>query len=382
MPALKKILPLVALLAATVLARAEFRAAWIPSVFNLSFPSGSGLSPDAQRAQAVRLLDAAKAAGLNAVLLQVRPEGDALYASPIEPWSRYLTGTQGQSPGYDPLAFFIAEGRRRGIEVHAWINPYRAAANDKQPRAPNHISRRFPQFAYRIGSTLWMDPGAPDVRKHIVSVVRDIVRRYDVAGVHLDDYFYPYPTGSGAVYPFPDNATYAAYRAGGGALNRADWRRNNANTLIREISAAVHAEKPGLKFGVSPFGIYTKGVPTGVKAGVDQYNQLYSDPVKWMKEGWVDYLAPQLYWADRSPQSFSSLLRWWRSPQTNPRGVPVWPGIAVERVSTHGWPPSEIAHQLDLEKSIAPRGNGGFLLWDIGPLLKNTRGVLTVVRSH
>jgi len=379
---MKKLLILAALLAATVLARAEFRAAWIPSVYNLSFPSGSGLSADAQRTQAIRLLDAAKSAGLNAVLLQVRPEGDALYASSLEPWSRYLTGAQGQGPGYDPLAFFIAEGRKRGIEVHAWINPYRAAASSKQSRASNHISMRLPQFTYKIGSTLWMDPGAPAVQKHIVSVVRDIVRRYDVAGIHLDDYFYPYPTDSGAVYPFPDNATYAAYRAGGGSLERADWRRNNANTLIREISQAVHSEKPGLKFGVSPFGIYTKGVPADVKSGVDQYNQLYSDPIKWMKEGWVDYISPQLYWVDGGPQSFSSLLRWWRSPQANPRGVPVWPGIAVERLSTHGWPASEIAHQLDLEKSTSPRGRGGFLLWDIGPAAKNTKGVVAIIRSH
>ena len=379
---MKKILTLAALLAATALVRADFRAAWIPSVFNLSFPSGPGLSPDAQRAQAVRLLDAAKAAGLNAVLLQVRPEGDALYASQIEPWSRYLTGTQGQSPGYDPLAFFIAEGRKRGIEVHAWINPYRAAASAGQPRSPNHISKRFPQFAYKIGGTLWMDPGAPAVQRHIVSIVRDIVRRYDIAGVHLDDYFYPYPTDSGAVYPFPDDVTYAGYRAGGGTLDRADWRRGNANALIHAISEAVHSEKPGLKFGVSPFGIYTKGVPADVKSGVDQYNQLYSDPVKWMKEGWVDYIAPQLYWADGGPQSFSSLLRWWRSPQANPRGVPVWPGIAVERISTKGWPTSEIAHQLELEKSIGPRGHGGFLLWDIGPVAKNTRSIVPVVRSH
>ena len=379
---MKKIFLFATFFAAATMARAEFRAAWIPSVYNLSFPSGTGLSADAQRAQAIRLLDVAKAAGLNAVMLQVRPEGDALYESPIEPWSRYLTGTQGQGPGYDPLAFFISEGHKRGIEVHAWINPYRAAGNSKQSCTSGHISRRFPQFAYKIGSTLWMDPGAPAVQKHIISVVRDIVHRYDVAGVHLDDYFYPYPTNSGAVYPFPDNATYAAYRASGGSLDRANWRRNNADNLIHEISEVVHSARPGLKFGVSPFGIYTKGEPADVKAGVDQYNQLYSDPIKWMKEGWVDYIAPQLYWADGGPQSFSSLLRWWRSPQANPRGIPVWPGIAVERLGTHGWPASEIAHQLDLEKSISPRGHGGFLLWDIGPIVKNSKGILAVIRSH
>lgn len=359
---------------------AEFRGAWISSVYNINFPSDSGLSTEAQKAQAVRLLDAAKAAGLNAVLLQVRPESDALYASSIEPWSRYLTGVQGQSPGYDPLAFFIAEAKKRGISVHAWLNPYRAAANASQPRTADHISKKFPQFAYRVGNVLWMDPGAPQVQRHIVSVARDLVKRYDLAGIHLDDYFYPYPTDSGAVYPFPDEKTYAAYRAGGGTLDKAEWRRENVNTLIRSLGQAVHAERPGVKFGVSPFGIYTKGAPPDVKAGVDQYHQLYSDPVKWMREGWVDYLAPQLYWAEGGPQSFSSLLKWWRSPAVNPRGVPVWPGIAVDRMSSHGWPAKEIATQLSLEKAIGARG--GFLLWNIGPLAKNTKGIVPVVRSH
>lgn len=358
---------------------AEFRGAWISSVYNINFPSGGGLSAGAQQAGAIRLLDAAKAAGLNAVLLQVRPESDALYESKLEPWSRYLTGTQGRSPGYDPLAFFIAEGRKRGIEVHAWINPYRAAANAGQARTENHVSRRFPQFAYKIRNVLWMDPGAAPVRQHIVSVVRDLLRRYDLAGIHLDDYFYPYPANDGSVFPFPDNATYEAYRSGGGGLSKADWRRENVNTLIRELSSAVHSTKPGAKFGVSPFGIATKGAPADVKAGVDQFHQLFADPVKWMREGWVDYLVPQLYWAEEGPQRFSSLLRWWRSPQTNPRGVPVYPGIAVDRMTSHGWASSEIARQLALEREIAPRG--GFVLWNIGAVAKNTKGVIAVVRK-
>lgn len=379
---MKKLLLSLCLLALASPVHAEFRGAWIPSVFNISFPTSSGLSAEGQKAQAVRLLDAAKSAGLNAVLLQVRPESDALYSSPIEPWSRYLTGTQGQSPGYDPLAFFIAEAKKRGIAVHAWLNPYRAAASAGQPRAANHISKKFPQFAYKVGSVLWMDPGAPQVQRHIVSVARDLVKRYDIAGIHLDDYFYPYPTNSGAVYPFPDDQTYGAYRASGGTLERADWRRNNVNTLVRDLGAAVRSERAGVMFGVSPFGIYTKGSPPDVKAGVDQYHQLYSDPLKWMREGWVDYLSPQLYWAEGGPQSFSSLLRWWRSPKENPRGIPIWPGIAVDRMTSHGWPVSEIATQLRLEKSIAPRGRGGFLLWNISPLAKNTKGVVPVVRSQ
>ncbi|MEI6070510.1 MAG: family 10 glycosylhydrolase [Verrucomicrobiae bacterium] len=367
-------------LAATV--HAEFRGAWVASVYNINFPSSSSLSAEAQKAQAIRILDAAQSARLNAVLLQVRPESDALYPSQIEPWSRCLTGTQGRSPGYDPLAFFIAEARRRGIAVHAWLNPYRAAATASQPRTSNHISKKFPQFAYRVGNVLWMDPGAPEVRRQIVAVVRDLLSRYDLAGIHLDDYFYPYPTDSGRVFAFPDEKTYAAYRGVGGTLDKAGWRRNNVHQLIRAISETVRSTKPGALFGVSPFGIYTKGCPPGVKAGVDQYHELYSDPLKWMGEGWVDYLAPQLYWAEGGPQSFSALLRWWRSPQANPRGIPVWPGLAADRLSSHGWPASEIATQLALEKSIAPRAHGGFLLWNIGPLTKNTKNILAVVRSH
>jgi uncharacterized lipoprotein YddW (UPF0748 family) len=363
-------------------ARAELQGAWIASVHNINFPSREGLGEEAQKAQAIRLLDAAKAAGLNAVLLQVRPEGDALYASSLEPWSRYLSGSQGVAPGYDPLAFFIAQARLRGLQVHAWINPYRAAANASQPRASNHISRRFPQYTYKIGNVLYMDPGAPEVRRHINAVVHDIATRYAVAGIHLDDYFYPYPAEKGGLPHFPDEKTYAAYRAAGGSLTKADWRRGNVNTLIRELSQTVHSARPGLQFGVSPFGIYTKGAPSEVKAGVDQYHELFSDPVTWMRQGWVDYLAPQLYWKNAGPQSFSALLRWWRSPSVNPRGIPIVPGIAVDRLTSHGWGSDEIVRQLQLEKSITPRPGGGFLVWNIGAVSKNIKGVLSCIRSH
>src|ERR1700704_1646548 len=183
----QSLLPAVLLLPLCAAAE-DFRGAWIASVHNINFPSSQGLSADAQKAQIVRLLEAAKRCHLNALMVQVRPESDALYPSRIEPWSRYLTGTQGGSPGYDPLAFFIAEAGKRGIEIHAWLNPYRAAANSSQPRAANHVSRRFPQYAYRVGSMLWMDPGAPAVQENIVNVVRDVVQRYEIAGIHFDDY--------------------------------------------------------------------------------------------------------------------------------------------------------------------------------------------------
>lgn len=376
---MKRLLALLLLLPA--LAFAEFRGAWIATVHNINFPSEPGLSPETQKAQIIRLLDAAKRNRVNAVLFQVRPESDALYASKIEPWSRYLTGTQGASPGYDPLAFLISEAKKRGIQVHAWLNPYRGAANASQPRAANSITKRFPQYTYRVGNVLWMDPGAPAVQDQIVAVVKDLVSRYDLDGVHFDDYFYPYPTDSGAVYPFPDDATYAAYRARGGALSKSEWRRENVNTLIRRVGETVHSTRSGVKFGVSPFGIFQPGVPSGIVAGVDQFNQLYGDPLKWMRSGWIDYLAPQLYWKDGGPQSFSTLLRWWRSPQVNPAGVPIYPGIAVDRLTTHGWPASEIGRQLQIEKATGPRNGGGVIFWNIKALQNNTKGVSGVVSS-
>lgn len=360
---------------------ADFRGAWVASVHNINFPAEPGMPVEAQKAQIVRILDAAKRNRLNALLVQVRPESDALYASSLEPWSRFLTGNQGASPGYDPLAFFIAEGKKRGIAIHAWLNPYRGAATASKPRSANHITKRFPQYTYKIGTVLWMDPGAPDVQNHIVNVVRDILKRYDVAGVHFDDYFYPYPTNSGHIYPFPDDVTYAAYRARGGALGKADWRRDNVNTLVRRVGALVRTEKPGAIFGISPFGIFQPGVPAGTTAGVDMFNHLFGDPLTWMREGWIDYLAPQLYWRDSGPQSFSLLLKWWRGPQANPRGVPIWPGIAVDRLTEKGWPSSEIARQIDVERATAPRQRGGFILWNMKALQNNTKGVNAVIGS-
>ena len=377
-------LPLVIFLLAAISAEihAEMRGAWVASVHNINFPSEQGLSESAQKAEAIRLLDTAKAAGLDSILLQVRPEGDALYESRLEPWSRYLTGVQGRSPGYDPLGFFISQAKARGLTVHAWINPYRAAANASHARASNHISRRLPQYTYKIGNVLWLDPGAPEVRRHINDVVRDLVTRYDIAGIHLDDYFYPYPSPKTGLPKFPDDKTHAAYKKTGGSLSKADWRRHNVNTLIRELDHTIHSVRPKVKFGISPFGIYTKGAPPDVKAGVDQYNELFSDPLAWMNEGWIDYLAPQLYWPDAGPQSFSSLLQWWRHPKVNPRGVPILPGIALDRLTSHGWERREIERQLKIEKATSPRKSGGFLLWNIDPLVKNTKGVLQAVRSR
>ena len=364
----------VILLACT--ARAEFRGAWISAVHNLDWPSAQGLPPAEQKAQLVRLLDSAQSLGLTDVFFQVRPEGDALYKSSIEPWSRFLTGTQGRDPGYDPLAFCISEASRRGIRVHAWLNPYRASIKAGSQMAPNHMARRFGPHAFRVGSVVCMDPGSPEVQDHVVKVVADIARRYPVAGIHFDDYFYPYPS----VGKLPDGKTYERYRSAGGRLDLGDWRRDNVNRLIARSSRAAKEARPGILFGVSPFGIYTKGQPSTVKAGLDQRNEIYADPVVWMRNGWVDYLAPQLYWKDKSDQSFAELLKWWRGSSANPRGIPIYPGIAAYRMSEQGWPPQEIVHQVALSRTVG-KGPSGHVFFRLATLANNVKGVSTLLKK-
>ena len=363
-------------LALAVSAQAEFRGAWISSVHNLDWPSKKGLPAAAQKAEMVRMLDAAKSLGLTDVFFQVRPEGDALYRSSLEPWSRFLTGTQGKDPGYDPLAFCISEAGKRGIRVHAWFNPYRASVKAGNPLASNHMARRFSPYAYKVGSVVCMDPGSREVQDHVVKVVADVARRYDVAGIHFDDYFYPYPS----VGKLPDGKTYDRYRAGGGTLSLGDWRRDNVNRLIARSSQAAKEARPGIVFGVSPFGIYTKGQPSTVKAGLDQLNEIYADPLKWMRSGWVDYVAPQLYWKDKSDQCFTELLEWWRSPSVNPRRVPVYPGIAAYRMSEQGWPAQEIVKQVGLSRTVGS-GPSGHAFFRMANLVNNTKGVCSMLKK-
>src|ERR1700730_371970 len=362
-------------------AKAEaLKAACVASVYNLNFPARVGLSPETQKAQIRQIVAAAARTGLNALMVQVRPESDALYSSRLEPWSRYLTAVQGAAPGYDPLDYFIRIGRQQGIAIHAWINPYRAAANASEARSDNHVSRQLSGAVHRIGNALWLDPGDPAVRKHVVDVVRDIVERYPVAGIILDDYFYPYPGHGYTNGAFPDHAFYEKY---GSDTGLGDWRRQNVNKLIKALHDTIKDVRPESLFGVSPFGIYRKGSPANVTAELDQYQDLYADPVAWLRNGWVDYLSPQLYWRDKSAQSFSALLEWWRSPEVNPRAVPIYPSIAIDRLGgSYGWPSSEIASQLAIELSLRPRSSGGFILWNVGPLLENKKGVALVVAKQ
>ncbi|MGB8169827.1 MAG: family 10 glycosylhydrolase [Chthoniobacteraceae bacterium] len=352
---------------------AEFRGAWVATVFNLDWPSKPGLSAERQQAEFRAILDRAKAIKLNALLLQVRPTADALYASKIEPWSAFLSGTQGQGPGYDPLAFAIREAHARGIELHAWFNPFRAATNAGNATAPNHVARTHPEWIRRHGSLLWIDPGEPAAREYVLGVILDVVRRYDIDGVHLDDYFYPYPTKG--VTDFADDSSWKRNGQSSG-LSRADWRRDNINRFVEKLYRQVKAEKPAVKVGLSPFGIWRPGVPSTIEAQLDAYGQLYCDAKLWIERGWCDYLSPQLYWSiEPAKQSFPVLLDWWRARSKS--GRPIWPGIATERIGP-ARPAREIADLIALTR----RGTStpGHIHWDMKALLQNRDGIADLLQ--
>lgn len=340
----------------------EFRAAWVAAIYNIDWPSRSGLPASTQKAEARAILDKLVALKMNAVILQVRPHADALYASKLEPWSPWLTGTMGKSPGYDPLAYWIQQGHARGIEVHAWFNPFRALSNTSHSCSGNHISRTKPHLIKKYGSMLWCDPSNPETRAHSLAVILDVVRRYDIDGVHLDDYFYPYPSGG---LKFVDGKSPAQ-------------RRAVVDSFVQQLYSSVKKQKPWVRVGISPFGIWRPGVPNGIEAGVDSYEHLAGDSRKWLKNGWVDYLAPQLYWRiSPRKQSYSALLEWWRQQGSRP----VWPGIATTRIQSSddpGRPASEIINQIDLSRKIG-RNWVGHLHWSMKGLMKNQGGISTAL---
>jgi len=354
--------------------RRELRGVWIATVANIDFPSRPGLEASEQKAEIVRMLDLLAELRFNAVFFQVRPEADALYASEMEPWSRYLTGTQGKDPGYDPLGFLIEQAHARGIEIHAWFNPYRALLQRTNDADSKHVSVADPELVMPYGALLWMDPGARDVQKRTVATVLDVVRRYDVDGVHFDDYFYPYPNGD----EFPDEATYRAYLAGGGSLSKADWRRHNVDVVLREVSAGIRAERPSVRFGVSPFGIYRPGFPEGVK-GLDQVEAIYSDPLAWVGDGTVDYLAPQLYWpTTQQAQAYQPLLQWWAGAVGDTTYLYV--GHFLSKVGdSPAWSVDEFRTQQRIARDEV--GVGGSIWFSGKPLLEDRQGVQDLFRE-
>jgi uncharacterized lipoprotein YddW (UPF0748 family) len=348
----------------------EFRGAWIATVANKDWPSAPGLSVAQQKAELIALLDTAVNLKLNAVIFQVRPASDAVYASPIEPWSAYLTGVQGQAPEpfYDPLAFAIEEAHKRGLELHAWFNPFRVRVSGARwYPAPDDIARTHPDWVREYDGQLWLDPGEPAARAYVLRVIMDVVRRYDVDGVQVDDYFYPYPVtvGKGGDLPFPDEASWREFGQASG-LSHADWRRQNINQFIQSVYQSIKSTKRWVKFGVSPFGIWRPGYPPQIR-GFDSYAWLFADSRLWLASGWVDYISPQLYWPINAPQqSFPVLLNWWE--QQNVRGRNLWPGLNAGDAGIK-FPAVEIANQIAATREQP--GATGDILFHLGSLENN-----------
>lgn len=353
----------------------EMRAAWIATVDNIDWPSAPGLPVAQQKAELRALLDRAAKLNLNAVIFQVRPAADAFYKSSLEPWSEFLTGEQGKAPQpfYDPLAFAIEQAHRRGLELHAWFNPFRAwhyAAEGNV--ADNHIRNTKPRLIKKYGRYWWMNPGNPSARKHSMQVILDVARRYQIDGVHLDDYFYPYAekNARGNIIPFPDEASYQRYVSQNGPIEKNDWRRQNINQFVQKLHKELKQVEPRIRFGISPFGIWRPGHPPQIE-GYDAYDNLYADARKWFREGWVDYLSPQLYWAVDNPgQRFPVLLKWWH--QQNQYDRHLWPGLYTSRVPEE-WNAGEIIRQIRLIRKQP--GASGHIHFSMQALMSNTNDI-------
>ncbi|MBL8519476.1 MAG: family 10 glycosylhydrolase [Betaproteobacteria bacterium] len=371
----------------------EFRAAWVATVANIDWPSKRATTTEAQKAEAIQIIETARALGLNALIFQVRPAADALYASAIEPWSEYLTGEQGKLPDpyYDPLQFWIEESHKRGLELHAWFNPYRARHTSAKSRnAPNHIANTHPGVVKNYGTFQWMDPGEPFAAQRTLEVILDVVRRYDIDGAHIDDYFYPYPVNvPGSMPPvevdFPDERPWTEFVSLGGVPDRAAWRRNNVNRLVEAIYAGIKKEKPWVRFGVSPFGLgKPERRPPDIR-GFSQYDKLYADVELWLQKGWMDYLAPQLYWPiAQKEQAYEVLLDYWH--RENTAGRHVFPGLFTSRITNPAdaaertWMPQEISDQIALTRlRKVPQGHIHF---SAIALKENRRGINEVLKAE
>lgn len=394
----------------------EFRGLWVASVANIDWPSKKNLTVEQLRAEMNVILDAAKRTNLNAVVFQVRPACDALYRSDLEPWSEFLTGESGKpvigAPAdYDPLGEWIAGAHARGLQLHAWVNPFRARhfRSDK-PDAPSHVSNARADLVRAYDTYLWLDPGEPDAREHSLAVLLDIVNRYDVDGIHYDDYFYPYPV---AKKPFPDEVSFGKYQQApasdavpsgsstsargssaataqvGGGLSLDAWRRQNIDTFVRELYVRVKKAKPHVIVSVSPFGIWRPGSPPQVK-GFDAFTQLNADARRWLREGWCDAMCPQLYWKAESPgQPYARLLDWWIDQNDQHRHL--WPGLNASRVlpasapvdakgkPADSWEPSDVVRQISLTRQS--QGASGVVAFSAVAITQNRRGLADELRS-
>jgi uncharacterized lipoprotein YddW (UPF0748 family) len=357
----------------------EFRAAWVATVSNINWPSKRGLSTEEQQREAIQLLDFLQSHNFNAVIFQVRPQADALYQSNLEPWSYFLTGIQGKAPEpyYDPLQFWIEAAHDRGLELHVWLNPYRAHSPAGGEVTNTSLVKKKPELVVKLkDGHWWFDPSKKGTQEHATAVVMDLVKRYDIDGVHFDDYFYPYPSYNGNA-DFPDSGSYKEYVDKGGALSLGDWRRNSVNVFIENLYKSIKAEKPYVKFGLSPFGTWQPGYPSIVE-GFDQYNQLYADARLWLNEGWVDYFTPQLYWRINSPTvSYPVLLGWWSGENKKDRHL--WPGMSVGRDTTLA-NATEVMNQIMVTRGMLPKSSGE-VHWSISSLTKDSSLARAIVEG-
>lgn len=349
----------------------EFRAVWIATVDNIDFPSRRTLTVEQQKAEIIRDLELAASLKMNAVVFQARPMCDAIYESRIEPWSEFLTGEMGKAQAFDPLKFITEEAHRRGILVHAWFNPYRAYHPAAKTVSANHITKRRPDLVRKYGNYLWLDPTEPEVQKYSLSVILDVVKRYDIDGVHFDDYFYPYPIEeNGARVEFPDDKNWGKYEKAGGKLKRDDWRRKNVNDFIESVGREVKKIKPEILYGISPFGV-----------AEENFKNLYADAEKWLRDGTVDYFVPQLYWkSDRPTREFPLLLKFWEN--ANARKRHVWAGIGTYKIpsKTENFSAQEIIDQISLTRQI--QNTSGNIQFSFKSVRSDFDGIQAALREN
>jgi uncharacterized lipoprotein YddW (UPF0748 family) len=329
----------------------ETRAAWVATVGNIDWPSTPGLPVADQQKEYRTLLDDVQRHGLNTVIVQVRPTADALWPSPYEPWSHWLTGVQGKDPGFDPLAFLVEEAHARGLKFHAWFNPFRVSKQaDPAQLVPEHPARQHPDWVFAYGGQLYYDPGEPAVRELVIDVVLDVAERYPIDGVHFDDYFYPYPVEGEQL---PDAAAFAGH--GAGFPDIGDWRRHNVDELVKGVSERLRALDKGIAFGISPFGIWRNEAadPRGsATTGIQSYDTTYADSWTWVREGWVDYIVPQIYWEIGHPTAdYATLVPWWARVVAG-TGVQLYTGQAAYKVGTGpAWGDGELSAHLNLDRN-------------------------------
>ena len=359
----------------------EFRGMWIATVGNLDFPTKRDLTSEQQKAELIKLLDLAAELRMNAVIFQVRSMGDAVYLSEIEPSSPFLKGEAGKKLEFDPLKFLLDEADARGILVHAWFNPYRASHGTVKEEMPeNHVTKKHPEWIRDYNNFKMLDPGLKEVQDYLINIVGDVVKRYDVDGVHFDDYFYPYPDAKQS--DFPDSETYEAYKKGGGKLNKEDWRRKNVDDFVQNVSLEIKKIKPNVMFGISPFGIWKQDDTLGITCGTCSYDVLYADSRKWFQEGWVDYFTPQLYWSTvKAGQKFLTVFNWWNSQNKKKRHL--WVGIAPFKIGDErytDYSSKEIETQILMTRGALP-DTAGTIHFRAGSIAENKDEIKDYLRD-